>query len=1201
MSSQSAGSHPLPSGSAIGRLLGRLTLEPGPGPDGFSRVLHAEHEEIRKRRRRAGYIESARGEPVRDLTGIALSGGGIRSATFCLGFLQALRQKDALRCFDYLSTVSGGGFIGGWWSAWLTRSIRDGSCFPPQERIELRREAEYLTGIHPDMRTTVAMGDSQGMDAPSLDPVHRLRLFSNYLTPRKGLLSADTWRAVTVVARNLVLTWLALLPVLLAVALAAQLFFVAHPDSAYGFVCIAPRRSTAVAAASLPAICAEVRASQPAGSTVPGEPYEEVLRRRLAIAMEPVSILGVWLLAAVVAWLLVGARGFLQMIGMMAGLLLAATTLYSLARQFGLVGKAQDLSLQISLGTAVMAGGMLVILFLWWLVPAYRDRELLAHRGSQDSREERSNGATRLIAVLLVATAAVAAILLLGGFGHDLFRYLFTFETGHPVYDFVRRAGGWLAAVLALAGMATTAMVTAPSGGGDVGSKTVGRHPALVLSVTPLLSLMVLAVAASSLAHWLLIQAAPTRASESGLVVRATQIVIAVAMALAVIREIHRGRARYSLVARLATVGVLGAGALVVPAAVATSYRLVSPLEGGLILSVLVCVVFTVFEYLTDERQNGTMPPTVVLVLAGVGAVGGTFLLLRLGLLADLQRFSGGGWTGPSLPDRTPAAILVGSAAGLIIGRACVAWVRLGAGGWVLATRPWLARGRQVVPAWLILLAASAIGAGLGWGLSELSIPSDALPIMGVRHTIGNPILAQLCILGLLFASSFVSLDLTLSREENDRVLWLQVAILGLTGPLLMQQYLNPMGASVVFANATLALIGITVALVAGLGWLIDPNDISLHSFYRARLVRAYLGASNRQRGAQGIGVTESVAGDDLPLHTLKNTRACGPYHLINTTLNLVGGRDLATAQRSAASFLLSQRYCGSLRTGFRPTHKYMNGELTLGTALAISGAAASPNMGSKTPSAALGMLLALLNIRLGFWAPTPNQPRWRSAATGLWPFYLLSESLSQTHDLSAYCYLTDGGHFDNTGLYALVERGCRYIVMLDSGADPKPCFADLGEAVRRCRIDFGCEISLGVQNFLPLADSRGLVPWHFVTGSIIYSRQHAAVLGWGSAATRSERTGIVVWVKPSLTDRDPADVRQYALENGNFPQQTTADQWFGEAQFESYRRLGTACGDDLLKEWPGQQMDPPGAVTALFGELQRQMRDRERLPGGVR
>src|SRR5439155_20066472 len=296
--------------------------------------------------------------------------------------------------------------------------------------------------------------------------------------------------------------------------------------------------------------------------------------------------------------------------------------------------------------------------------------------------------------------------------------------------------------------------------------------------------------------------------------------------------------------------------------------------------------------------------------------------------------------------------------------------------------------------------------------------------------------------------------------------------------------------------------------------------------------------------------VTSAAPGDDVPLTELCNHDHGAAYHLVNTTLNLVGSSDLATAQRSAAAFVLSTYYCGSARTGYRLTTEYMGGELTLGTAVAISGAAASPNMGSLTPGLPLVMLLALLNVRLGFWAPTPNGARWRERQAALWHWYLLRETLSQTTDLSTYCYLTDGGHFDNTGLYALVERGCRYIVLLDCGADPRPCFADLGDAIRRCRIDFGAEISLSVQGFLDRAQDRGLATRHVVVGKILYRKEHWDQLGLASSDD-ADRTGVIVWVKPAVTAADSADVRQYKLQNPNFPHQTTVDQWYDEAQFE--------------------------------------------------
>jgi hypothetical protein len=215
-------------------------------------------------------------------------------------------------------------------------------------------------------------------------------------------------------------------------------------------------------------------------------------------------------------------------------------------------------------------------------------------------------------------------------------------------------------------------------------------------------------------------------------------------------------------------------------------------------------------------------------------------------------------------------------------------------------------------------------------------------------------------------------------------------------------------------------------------------NTLTVHAFYKARLVRAYMGASNdERRTARDAEITEAVPGDDVPLVALQNTSHGAPYHLVNTTLNLVGARDLATVQRVSDYFVMSKRFCGSFRTGYRPTSEYSCATRTLGTAVAVSGAAATPNMGAQTPSAALSMLLTHFNVRLGVWAPTPNRGSWRAGSSRLWPVYTIQELLSQTTDLQPFVYLTDGGHFDNTGAYSLIQRGCRFILIGDCGADP--------------------------------------------------------------------------------------------------------------------------------------------------------------------
>ena len=115
---------------------------------------------------------------------------------------------------------------------------------------------------------------------------------------------------------------------------------------------------------------------------------------------------------------------------------------------------------------------------------------------------------------------------------------------------------------------------------------------------------------------------------------------------------------------------------------------------------------------------------------------------------------------------------------------------------------------------------------------------------------------------------------------------------------------------------------------ILALGWMADPNALSLHTFYKMRVVRAYLGASNKKRHARSHDIADPDPDDDVTLASLRNnSKMGGPYHLVNATLNLVGGP--RPGDRAALGGELrpgDPRYCGALRTGFRPTERYMNG-----------------------------------------------------------------------------------------------------------------------------------------------------------------------------------------------------------------------------------------------------------------------------------
>jgi hypothetical protein len=317
-----------------------------------------------------------------------------------------------------------------------------------------------------------------------------------------------------------------------------------------------------------------------------------------------------------------------------------------------------------------------------------------------------------------------------------------------------------------------------------------------------------------------------------------------------------------------------------------------------------------------------------------------------------------------------------------------------------------------------------------------------------------------------------------------------------------------------------------------------DPNEVGLHGFYRSRLARAYLGASNREGRRQ----TEEHRDDDLRLDRLSRHR---PLHLICCAANdLSASADhLGNLHRGATSAVLSPVgfSVASEWAAWPPDDSHVP---TLASAMTASGAAFNSHMGGRSMAfgPAVTFLMAALNLRLGLWLPHPSKfahKRYR-LFPGLW-FY--REMLGQSRANGAYVHLSDGGHFENMALYELVRRHCRYIIASDCGADADVAFDDLGNVVRRVREDFGVEIDIDLAPLRP--NQQGWARQSMVAGDIRYPNGD---------------TGVLLVVKPTLTGDEPPDIAQYRRRNGAFPHESTGDQFYDEAQWESYRRLGAHC-----------------------------------------
>jgi hypothetical protein len=268
----------------------------------------------------------------------------------------------------------------------------------------------------------------------------------------------------------------------------------------------------------------------------------------------------------------------------------------------------------------------------------------------------------------------------------------------------------------------------------------------------------------------------------------------------------------------------------------------------------------------------------------------------------------------------------------------------------------------------------------------------------------------------------------------------------------------------------------------------------------------------------------------------------------------------------------VSPLHCGSYEVGYRRTdgpvgQRYGGTDgISLGGAVTVSGAAASPNMGCHS-SPLVTFILTLLNVRLGAWLGNPGPAgdstyNFSHPTFSIWP--IIAEALGLTNDTSRYVYLSDGGHFENLGLYEMVLRRCQFIVVSDGGEDPECSFADLGEAVRKIRIDFGIPIDFGPMTIYPRS-AIGMLssPGHnCAVGRICYSAVDGA----------DAPDGVIVYIKPACYGDEPRDIYEYFKTNAAFPHETTADQFFSESQFESYRMLGaytmerlcTDCGGDF-------------------------------------
>jgi patatin-like phospholipase len=897
---------------------------------------------------------------------LCLSGGGIRSATFNLGVLQGLARHELLSKFDYLSTVSGGGFIGGWLTAWIHRegllNVED----------QLGRE-----------RPVDEHGQPTPLD-PEPKPVYNLRIYANYLTPKTGILSADTWTLVAVYLRNLILNWLVFLPAIMTLLMLPRIW---------------AALVNTVASSSHPRIY--------------------LAFGLLGVAVGLISLFGILRNLPTIGnrnWQL---RPILIVVVVMLSLTAVCLTLYWLGIKREPSLPTVPLSMQFwgpfwaDIG-AVMQGmkpGWPTFMIVGAVLPAFPLVVLSWMRGKTTKIIE------PILSVLLVfAAGGVTGLLTYAAVHAELLRNL-AYLCGVS-YE-------WLFASLAVPSVLVVLMI-----GGTLIAGFSSRYS------TPedqewwarcgAWTLMIILV-------WVVV----------------TPLVMFGPLFLINLRGLFSGNSFGTTKAVITTVVGVVSGAITLFGGSSSK----TPANG-------------------ETEANDSKSKAITVLTSASAAIFAVFLIILLVWLTD----------------------------------------------------------------WLMFGMAKSMHAA---GYLAAIPPSPAGNLDSVRLL---PIWFQMLATGALFG----------------------------------------------------------VALVAGR--LINTNRFSLHYYWRNRIVRAYLGASNPDRDNQAIKsrvanhFTGFAVSDGIRMSKIAKGARGKLFHVINIALNLAGAEKLEWQDRKCESFTVSPLHCGSYWLGYRSSADYARGSLkkeeenrgtgiSLGSAVAISGAAASPNMGYMMTSPVARFLMTLFNVRLGFWLGNPgvagggdpttfNKPTYDrdSPAQSVRPIF--SEALGMTDSESPYVYLSDGGHFENLGLYEMILRRCRLIVISDASTDPSYDFQSLAMAIRQVRVDFGVPIDMRKMSFGSKPDSDHN---YCAIGTIRYS----------CVDKRPEKEnafydGVLIYIKPSLIGGEPRDILNYHRDNPTFPEEAIADQWFSESQFESYRALGNHMIEEICKE-----IGNPGAEDLPKFELQ--------------
>jgi hypothetical protein len=406
-----------------------------------------------------------------------------------------------------------------------------------------------------------------------------------------------------------------------------------------------------------------------------------------------------------------------------------------------------------------------------------------------------------------------------------------------------------------------------------------------------------------------------------------------------------------------------------------------------------------------------------------------------------------------------------------------------------------------------------------------------------------------------------------MGRGKGSTATWLaNVRVMGSAVLLIYGLGLLTYVAAISMGDGHLVLLGVILIASVLIGFFVNTNYLGLSRMYRDRIMEAFMPNAQSIKTNRWSAATDADATALVDLRTTDD-RIRRPLHLINCNVVMIDSANDRFRGRGGDSFVLSPQFSGSDATGWVRTENLGDGQLSLATAVATSGAAANPNAAvaglGVTRNRLVSFLMSILNIRLGYWLPNPRKAQafLRKFWPNLWIPGLRQGLLGRgLHERATFIELTDGGHFENTALYELIRRRVRVIVAVEAGQDEGCKLDDLANAIEKARVDFGVHIRFDVSdwnlNALHSDEKTGLAARGFAIGTIRYPE-----IPQPDPENATFIDGVILYIQAiPVRDMRP-DTRSYWSRHKDFPNEPTSNQFFEEEQLEAYREVGLRIG----------------------------------------